>query len=903
MVRSKAAPKKPKRGVDFKKIKRKIGRKLPPPKNATNTQIKSKAIVLPEQSVASERVGLAVSKKGLTLRELLQQTSHHNAKIRKAALTGIKDLVLKHPSELKLHKLAIIEKLRERICDNDKVVGETLYQLLKTVIFPSSKEDITGAVISLLMAYIFNAMTHMAIDIRLMAFKFFELVVLSYPFSFMLYAEKVLDYYIDILRNNQIYLQEKNKLKNTLGGLVQCLSLLASKNEKEDRLHEENQNIVEKKRLHTFELEIYKDDAGISSIDKKLLDLVPILINCFQESTTLIRAMPIIDAQSFDCMLCTLQCINLAVKIVVHKIKKPFVSTGPFPPSLSDGPDMMRSSMFVYLKKLWEIFPVVQMHQSAEKEDDRYFTLNVGITEIFLHLSEWINDGTLATEKFLEFIENFLLGQVISSAGTHLLPKKVHVEKHLGSVLPFIPGLISQVTGSWKTSLLEGFTGAFKNCKVDSKLILAYLSALEEMLLPMENQSLLSFTFSYPDLLSYQIAWIQELPKILLQLGDKHPSVSKVVLKLILKIGQSSLPDSPLSLEYDYLQWPLREFYSTRIIAGTIQYGPFTKLPNDCQEVALCCLYYFSNLSSDFLKSLTYCCLCDDLEPLILLRIIEVLHSSYKAGHVQISDQIGFLVTLVARFRVFPEIFISEGICMENEGKVSNQKTFKSVTGAVFTCLSQMGDNSLILKLLCKNIFNEISQKPPLDNIHGLLRMINVLDTRPTKLPEEDISSLSSYLSSYMVDAASYIPENVDVAVHSDGISIYQYYFQPCIFLFYRSDRLLYYILKFLDSLIIEDNMLLSSSSDVKSASEPLRRVHAVTFILIFMHNDGRLHRSLSSSEATVKCILQNICKLLGSSKFSMTLEERHRIQSLFDHLKTRVCKLHCWDVGDLEKV
>lgn len=65
------------------KYKRKVGRKLPPPKNATNTEIKSKAIVLPEQSIASERAGLAVSRKGLTLKELLQQTSHHNAKVRK----------------------------------------------------------------------------------------------------------------------------------------------------------------------------------------------------------------------------------------------------------------------------------------------------------------------------------------------------------------------------------------------------------------------------------------------------------------------------------------------------------------------------------------------------------------------------------------------------------------------------------------------------------------------------------------------------------------------------------------------------------------------------------------------------------------------------------------------------
>ena len=56
------------------------------------------------------------------------------------ALTGIKDLFLKYPAELTSHKYAVIEKLRERIGDDDKMVRETLYQLIKSVIFPSCKE-------------------------------------------------------------------------------------------------------------------------------------------------------------------------------------------------------------------------------------------------------------------------------------------------------------------------------------------------------------------------------------------------------------------------------------------------------------------------------------------------------------------------------------------------------------------------------------------------------------------------------------------------------------------------------------------------------------------------------------------------------------------------------------------
>lgn len=58
------------------------------------------------------------------------------------ALIGIRDIFLKHPAELKLHRLAAVEKLRERICDDDKLVRETLYKLFKKVILPSCKNVI-----------------------------------------------------------------------------------------------------------------------------------------------------------------------------------------------------------------------------------------------------------------------------------------------------------------------------------------------------------------------------------------------------------------------------------------------------------------------------------------------------------------------------------------------------------------------------------------------------------------------------------------------------------------------------------------------------------------------------------------------------------------------------------------
>lgn len=46
-----------------------------------------------------------------------------------------------------------------------------------------------------------------------------------------------------------------------------------------------------------------------------------------------------------------------------------------------------------------------------------------------------------------------------------------------------------------------------------------------------------------------------------------------------------------------------------------------------------------------------------DLDPSILFRILEILHSTFKAGRIQIADYISFFITLLSRFRVLPGIF------------------------------------------------------------------------------------------------------------------------------------------------------------------------------------------------------------------------------------------------------
>ncbi|KAF3442742.1 hypothetical protein FNV43_RR16659 [Rhamnella rubrinervis] len=850
-----------KRGVDFKKIKRKIGRKLPPPKNATNTEIKTKAIILPEQSVATEKAGLAVNKKGLTLRELLQQTSHHNVKVRKDALVGIRDLFRTHPAELSLHKYAVIEKLRERIGDDDKLVRDTLYELLKSVIFPACKEDNQGIFISLLMTYIFNAMMHLAIDVRLMAFKIFDLLVQHYPHSFLLYAEKILQNYEDILRKNQYYLQDKGKLKVALSGLVRCLSMLPCNKREVDSCEKKDAG---QRMLHAFEAEVPTESSGFFIIIPKLKDLLPVLVNCFQEFIPMVQTVPSLDVQSFDCMLLILQSIDLSIRFFLYVDGEGRLESQ----SSHGGLDVticVETFSPVLLKKLLVMFPLNPV-QILEKGDDRYFTLNTVFTEIFFHLCEWISPPPDLLERFLQFIESALLGKICRGTRSGKTVK----EKHLLLILPFIPKLVSKVPTEWKSRLLQAFTKKFKDCKPESPLNLACLSIIEEMLIPRED--MLFLDSSVPEILDHQITWIRQLPLLLIQLGDKNSSSSQVVLHLLLKLGQCSLLNPSLMREYDNMQYSLQEFYTTYPDDGHINYGPFVRLARDSQELSLCCLNYFSYLEPSLLKSITSCCLCPDLDPLILFRIIEILHSTYKAGRIRIADYMSFFITLLSSFRVLPDsVYPAE----KSDGKISKRGTFKSVTSIVCSCMSQMGDSSLVFRILENVLLAQIILKLPLDNVCAMLRVLTTLDSNPTKLSQQSITTLGNFLPEYLIDVVHCIPEDEDTdPIHSRTRC---YYLLPCFFLFDRSHELLNLVLKTLGSLI-DHNQHTANHSSIAGA---------IVSVLLSMRKDVKVWQIISSFKANIDSMLQNIICLQSSDEISLTLEERHKIQCAVDQLKT----------------
>ncbi|KAL7096477.1 hypothetical protein ACP275_10G081900 [Erythranthe tilingii] len=874
MVKPKSQKKPRKGGVDFKKIKRKIGRKLPPPKNATSTEIKSKAIVLPEQSITAEKAGLAVSKKGLTLKELLQHTSHHNNKVRKGALLGIKDILLKHPAELRLNKIAVIEKLRELISDDDKLVRETLYQLFKTVIFPGCVKDNQGPLVSLMMAYIFDAMTNLALDVRLMAFKILDLVVQFYPSSFALYAEKILPKYEDIMRKKH-FLEDKSKLKSILAGLIRCLSLLPSN----ERNHSAVKNDTQADgMLHAYEPEDAKESidqfqklslpSGISDITKQLKDLLSILVGCFHDFMPSLHSTTQLDVQSCDCLQFILQSVDFTIGFLVSGICRsepdphillPFQKPGAITYDQSLSPMM--------LKKLWNVFPLNLVHHLSGKEEDRIFMLDTVITKIYLQSSKCSYSPSALLDKFLEFIESSLYTKAQSG--------KVFQEKHLLPLIPYIPKLITQISGDWRSRILQAFTEVFRNSSPESPMKLACLSVIEEMLAPERN-----LDANDPTLLDYQITWMHYLPSLLILLDNKSPLCSEAVLRLQLHVGQVAPVNSIFSQEFDTMQYSFRCFFSQQI-DNAVCYGPFVRLGADIQELAVCCLYYFSFMDAQLLQSLVSCCLCDDIEPSMILRILEVLQSAFRAGHIQVADYTSFHVTLLSRFQVYPEKIES---AIKYNGK-SNPKAFKSVTSSICSCLSQIGDDYLVFQLLENIIIDQICGEMPMENKCGFLRMLVTLDSRPTRLSDQSIVKLSLALARYLIDVVSTFKEDDQESTPVTRAKRRSYYLLPSFHLFYGSKKLSSLVLNTMGSWISEPSSSLGSRHTHLTGDRSIT-ICAIGSVLFHMNKDVKIRQILLSCKIESETMLQNLLNLLSAEGTNLTLEERHKIQKAYDRMR-----------------
>ncbi len=123
-----------KKNFEIKKKKGKVGQGKVAGANATSTEISAKALAMPHSSIlraSKEERGL-VTQRNLSLDELLVQTRHVNAGVRKEALVGLRELVTEHGVMLRVRMSDILDRAVELLLDSDQGTRQALQDLLRT---------------------------------------------------------------------------------------------------------------------------------------------------------------------------------------------------------------------------------------------------------------------------------------------------------------------------------------------------------------------------------------------------------------------------------------------------------------------------------------------------------------------------------------------------------------------------------------------------------------------------------------------------------------------------------------------------------------------------------------------------------------------------------------------------
>ncbi|KAK3256178.1 hypothetical protein CYMTET_34672, partial [Cymbomonas tetramitiformis] len=167
--------------ADFKKKKYKVGKRLAAPDNETKIDHTSKKIALPSQRVGEQEGGEPVSNRGLSMTELLGQTSHYSSRVRREALVALNEMLLQNPGLVPQHAAHLVDRLAERFSDLEKDCRDAFRALLKSSLLPGLPGPKLLPFLHPLMLHLCCAMTHLGEEVRLDSLVSFDLILQHAP--------------------------------------------------------------------------------------------------------------------------------------------------------------------------------------------------------------------------------------------------------------------------------------------------------------------------------------------------------------------------------------------------------------------------------------------------------------------------------------------------------------------------------------------------------------------------------------------------------------------------------------------------------------------------------------------------------------------------------------------------
>lgn len=167
MVKTKVtAAKAKKKPADFKRPKRKVGRRAPQAANVTSVAIASRRINMLEQSVLADAKGDAVTHRGLALQELLAQIGHYNAHVRQRALLGLRELATAHAGRVLANVAVVLERFLPALADEEAVVRDAAVAAWKVLAPALAAGKSLKPFAKLVTVYFCSGLTHLQVGVR-----------------------------------------------------------------------------------------------------------------------------------------------------------------------------------------------------------------------------------------------------------------------------------------------------------------------------------------------------------------------------------------------------------------------------------------------------------------------------------------------------------------------------------------------------------------------------------------------------------------------------------------------------------------------------------------------------------------------------------------------------------------
>ncbi|DBA90449.1 TPA: hypothetical protein ACH3X1_003716 [Trebouxia sp. C0004] len=692
-------------GIDFRRVKSKVGKKLPKAQNETDMTFKARSINLPGQSVTEDKTGLAVSQRSLTTQELLTQTTHYSEKVRKDALTGLQQVFQQHPEEVRKQTNMLLGKLAECIGDVDKGVRTALKELLANVVLPQLRGPLLGPFLPLVMAHLFSALTSMAEAVRTGALDFLELFMDAAPKQVMQnHLEGALQHFVELLsptrRSNSVSAHSVTSMFKIVKALQSLLSKaaavessgaesssanhssqpLSAQHVTQSLFHQRCQwpsvvaavnfaDLVEAAQVElAASVAMALPDAANKAAGRKAKRiaaklenkgvgavLLQELMSCWTECAPgQLAAGP--ELTAVLCMEATLQCVDM----LLHQLPSLF-PTG-VPPALADNvvkkimPHMPASAPAVKPSQVMQQ-GLVHLNLAAAKLLSRF--LPTSLADV-----EGQEEGWRA--RLLDYYVGIMeAGQVLPSRqalSEEIKQSNMPVDV-CTAALQGVQGVLPFVSPSRRAALLAAVCSLSTRSAARSAVKAACL-AFQQSLLDKGGRVLYPDPSTGATLLpeAVLIEWLQAIPRLLWELGSTKPATSHMALGLLHSALLFAPEGSALSDVLDGLQLQLCPLYCSLLApkplkgvskgAGAVAKagkvvlpGPLAQLPATTQELAVDLLFYYPTIHEATARTCAVVCLTDTFPEQLALRIIDVLSSRACQGDASVL--VSFLVTLL----------------------------------------------------------------------------------------------------------------------------------------------------------------------------------------------------------------------------------------------------------------